>query len=227
MARFLPRRIRRVLIDIDTQYDLLNHTDQDRSVILSNIRRLIAWARVREIPVISTALSRPGLENNVIPAGSPTECIEGTAGQRKIHYTLLHNHIRFGPENRLDLPRHLLNDYQQIIFEKRTDDPFTHPRTDRLLTDLKRDEFIVFGMGLEKAVKATVLGLLYRRKKVLVVTDAVNGCDVREAKLALRQMEAKGAKLTTTAALTGTSQLVGKTVLRTPPSLKELSHSFK
>lgn len=216
MARLLPRRIRRVLIDIDTQYDLLNHTDQDRSAILRRIRRLIAWARVRQIPVISTALSRLGMENSVTPAGSPTECIEGTAGQRKIHYTILHNHIRFGPENRLDLPRHLLSDYQQIIFEKRTDDPFTHPRTDRLLTDLKRDEFIVFGMNLEKAVKATVLGLLYRRKKVLVVSDAVNGCDVREAKLALRQMEAKGAKLITTDALTGSSHLVGATRLRTP-----------
>jgi nicotinamidase-related amidase len=223
MARLLPRRIRRVLIDIDTQYDLLNHTDQDRSAILSRIRRLIAWARVRQIPVISTALSRPGLKNSVTPAGSPTECIEGTAGQKKISYTILHNHIRFGPENRLDLPRHLLNDYQQIIFEKRTDDPFTHPRTDRLLTDLKRDEFIVFGMGLEKSVKATVLGLLYRRKKVLLVTDAVNGCDVREAKLALRQMEAKGAKLITTNALTGNSHLVGKTKLRTPPH-EVLSH---
>ena len=109
MARLLPRRIRRVLIDIDTQYDLLNHTDQDRSAILGRIRRLIAWARVRQIPVISTALSRLGIENSVTPAGSPTECIEGTVGQRKIHYTLLHNHIRFGPENRLDLPRHLLN----------------------------------------------------------------------------------------------------------------------
>jgi nicotinamidase-related amidase len=224
MARLLPRRIRRVLIDIDTQYDLLNHTDQDRSAILSRIRRLIAWARVRQIPVISTALSRLGLENSVTPAGSPTECIEGTAGQRKIRYTILHNHIRFGPENRLDLPRHLLSDYQQVIFEKRTEDPFTHPRTDRMLTDLKRDEFIVFGMGLEKAVKATVLGLLYRRKKVLVVTDAVNGCDVREANLALRQMEAKGAKLITTDALTGSSHLIGTTKLRTPPQ-KVLSPS--
>ena len=216
MARFLPRRIRRVLIDIDTQYDLLNHTDQDLSAILSRIRRLIAWARVRHITLISTALSRPGLQNSVTPAGSPTECIEGTAGQRKIRYTLLPNHIRFGPENRLDLPRHLINDYQQIIFEKRTDDPFTHPRTDRLLTDLKRDEFIVFGMGLEKAVKATVLGLLYRRKKVLVVSDACNGCDKRQAKLALRQMEAKGAKLITTNALTGNSHLIGVARLRTP-----------
>jgi len=224
MARLLPRKIRRVLIDIDTQYDLLNHTNQDRSGILSRIRRLIAWARVRQIPVISTALSRPGIENSVTPAGSPTECIEGTAGQRKICYTLLHNHIRFGPENRLDLPRHLLSDYQQVIFEKRTEDPFTHPRTDRMLTDLKRDEFIVFGMGLERAVKATVLGLLYRRKKVLVVIDAVNGCNVRETKLALRQMEAKGAKLITTESLTGVSQLVGKIRLKPPPH-SVLSHS--
>ncbi|MBN1845181.1 MAG: cysteine hydrolase [Sedimentisphaerales bacterium] len=216
MARLLPRRVRRVCIDIDTQYDRLNHTDRDRTDLLTRIRRLVAWARVRRIPLISTALSRLSVHNSVTPAGTRQECIEGTPGQMKIPYTLMPRHILIGPENRMDLPSDLLSDYQQVILEKRTEDPFTHPRTDRLLTDLKRDEFIVFGVGAEKAVKATVLGLLYRRKHVLVVADAIDGDTPKTLQMALRQMEAKGAKLVTTAGLTGQSRLVGKACLKSP-----------
>ncbi|MFC1783567.1 isochorismatase family protein [Planctomycetota bacterium] len=217
MARLLRRRIRRILIDIDTQYDLLAQCNGDQSQLLRRIRRLMAWARVESIPVVSTALARPGsTTNNVSLLGSPIQCIEGTPGQQKIGYTMLPHQIWFGPENRLDLPRRLLSDYQQIIFEKRTDDPFTQPRADRLLTEAKMDEYIVFGMGLEKAIRATVLGLLNRRKRVLVVTDAVDDAEVRSGYMALRHVEAKGARLVLTDDLTGPSRLVGKAALKKP-----------
>jgi len=218
MTRLFRRRIRRVLVDIDTQYDLFNHSAQDITVLLRRIRRLMAWARVQHIPVISTALARPRPENNVIPPGSLNNCMEGTFGQRKISYTQLPTRIRFGAENRLDLPRNLLGQYQQIIFEKRTEDPFAHPRADRLLTELKIEEFILFGMGIDKAIKAAALGLLYRRKQVLIVTDAVNSADRRTTIMSLRQMEAKGARLVTTESLTGKSRLVGPVVLKSPPA---------
>ena len=78
------------------------------------------------------------------------------------------------------------------------------------------DEYIVFGLGVEKAIRATVLGLLNRRKRVLVVTDAVDDADVRNGYMALRHMEAKGARLVLTNELTGPSRLVGKAVLKKP-----------
>jgi len=218
MARLLRRRLRRVLVDIDTQYDLLGRCNGDQSVLLRNIRRLIAWARLEGIIVISTTLSRPGSSNNnVHPKGSPDYCIEGAPGQQKLRYTMLYPQIWFGAENRLDLPRRLLSDYHQIIFEKRTEDPFTQPRADRLLTESKLDEFIVFGMGVDKSIRATVLGLLNRRKRVIVISDAVDDAVERSGIMALRQMEAKGAKLTTTSALTGYSRLRGKLELKEPP----------
>jgi len=208
MARLWRPRFRRVLIDVDTQYDLLFGNGIDRSEMLRRIRRLMAWARVHHVTVISTALAQRG-RSSAEAGGVESVCVEGTAGQRKIGYTVLHSSIQFGAENRLDLPRHLLTDYQQVIFEKRTADPFSQPRADRLLTEMKADEFIVFGMGVEKAVKATVLGLLCRRKKVLVVEDAIDGQDRHEAMMAVRHMEAKGAKLVTTDWLTGPSKLAG------------------
>ena len=218
MARLLRRRLRRVLVDIDTQYDLLARCNGDQSELLRNIRRLMAWARLEGIIVISTTLTRPGSSNtNVHPKGSPDHCLEGTPGQQKLSYTMLYPQIWFGAENRLDLPRRLLSDYHQIIFEKRTEDPFVQPRADRLLTESRLDEFIVFGMGVDTSIRAAVLGLLNRRKRVIVVSDAVDDAVERTGIMALRQMEAKGAKLLTTAALTGYSRLRGKLDLKDPP----------
>ncbi len=215
MARLMRRKFRRVLLDIDTQYDLINQLNHDISGILANSRRLIAWSRARKIPVISTALSRQCPENNVFPQGAPMECIDGTPGQKKIRFTLLPNHTVFPAVNRLDLPARLLSEFQQVIFEKRGEDPFTEPRIDRLITELRTDAFVVFGMGVETGVKATVLGLLSRKKKVLLVSDAVNGSPTRQADLALRQMEAKGAKLVSTAGITGKRRIA----LKLPPQI--------
>ena len=211
MARFRRRRFRRVLIDVDTQVDNVCQNSRDHSECLRHIRRLMAWSRRHGIPVISTAIARrPATADN--PFGSAPRCVEGTPGQRKIKFTTLHRHICFSSENRFDLPIGILTDYQQVIFEKRTDDPFVQPRADRLLTDLRADQFIVFGIGTENAIKDTVLGLLSRGKSVTVVTDAVDSLSDdsrRTAILALRKMEAKGAKLTKTATLAGHSTLVG------------------
>ena len=195
MARLVRRKFRRVLIDIDTQVDLVSGESRDRSQLLRHFRRLMAWARVNNIPVISTTIAhRP---TNFDGERGPY-CIEGTDGQRKIRYTTLADRIVFGPENRLDLPRHLLNNHQQIIFEKRSADPFAHARADRLLTDIRCDEFVVFGMSLETSIQPTVLGLLQRNKKVLLVTDAVAMGRGRDTVIALRKLEAKGAKLVQT-----------------------------
>lgn len=197
MASFLTRRPQRILIDVDTQVDLLNASQQHTELLL-RFRRLMAWARLNQLSVISTALAnRPSTNGN-----SVLNCIEDTAGQRKIGYTTLANRIRFNAENRFDLPDSLFENYQQVIFEKRSDNPFVMPRADRLLSELKLDRFIVFGMGAESAVKATVLGLLNRKKKVVLVSDAVGYTNHTTAILAFRQMQAKGAKLIKTVALT-------------------------
>lgn len=206
MVRFLRRRVRRILIDVDTQVDLLVGQNHDNFQLLRHFRRLIAWARVNGIPVISTTIAnRPnGLNGDHVSC-----CVEGTQGQRKIRYTTLPEHIIFGADNCQDLPRHILSDHQQVIFEKRSADPFAHPRADRLLTNAKGDEFIVFGMGLTTAIEYTVLGLLRRGRNVLVVTDAVAMEKGRDAIITLRKLEAKGAKLVQTETIAGTSRLIG------------------
>lgn len=199
---------RQVLVDINTQRDFLladgGACIRNHRRVLAHIRRMMAWARFKNIPIISTCEIHPdeGGHN-----GDPRYCVDGTSGQHKISYTLMENHITFPADGSTDLPRDMLRRYQQIILQKRTEDPFDEPRIDRLLSELCAAEFILIGACAEGAVKAAALGLLQRDKRVSVVVDAVGYHDNREAKMAFRKMEAKGARLIETRRLAGSSHL--------------------
>jgi nicotinamidase-related amidase len=200
-------RRRRVLIDINTQRDFLlaggKACIRNHRRVLTHIRRLMAWARSRNIPIISTAEVYPDT-NTEIGTGY---CIDGTEGQKKIRYTLLGKRISFPADGCTDLPRDILRRYRQIILHKRSIDPFEEPRIERLLSEVRANEFILVGASAEGAVMMMALGLLQRDKKVTVVVDAVGSQSQREARLAIRKMEAKGAKLIETKRLAGTSHL--------------------
>lgn len=169
--------------------------------VLSNIRRVAAWARRNNICLISTTQAYP--RNNHKAAF----CIDGTTGQKKISYTLRKNRTAFAADGSTDLPRDILRTYDQVIFQKRGIDPFQEPRLDRLFSELRADEFIVLGTGTESAIKATALGLLQRKKKVTVVVDATGSHNNRKADFALRQVKAKGARLIEAKSLAGVSHL--------------------
>ncbi len=200
-------RHRQILIDINTQKDFLlaegKSCIRNHRRVLSHIRRVMAWARAKNIPIISTAEVYPDNNGN----GAIQYCIDGTEGQKKIRYTLLGNRISFPADGSTDLPRDMLRRYRQVILHKRCVDPFEEPRIDRLLSEVRANEFILVGASAEGAVMAMALGLLQRGKRVSVVVDAVGSHNKREARLALRKMDAKGAKLIETKRLAGTSHL--------------------
>lgn len=206
ILQLVRTRRRQILIDIDTQKDFLladgKACVRNHRRVLEHIRRVMAWARRRNVPIISIAEVYP--DNNGESIGY---CIDGTDGQKKIPYTLVGNRVSFAADGNTDLPRDMLRKYRQVIVHKRCVDPFEEPRIDRLLSELRASEFIVVGASIESAVKVTVLGLLQRGKKVTVVMDAVGSHDKKEANLALRKMETKGAKLIETKKLAGTSHL--------------------
>ncbi len=208
MIRQLIRtRRRQILIDISTQKDLFladgNACIGNHRRVLAHIRRVIAWARHGNIPIISTC--EVYVNNNGVDALN--YCIDGTDGQRKIHYTLLKNRVSFAADGNTDLPRDILRRYRQVILHKRCTDPFNEPRIDRLLSEIWASEFILIGASAEGAVKATALGLLHRGKNVTVVVDAVGSHDKKAAKMAFRKMKAKGAKLIEAKKLAGTTHL--------------------
>ncbi|HUT45829.1 MAG TPA: isochorismatase family protein [Sedimentisphaerales bacterium] len=197
----------RLLIDVDTQKDFLFPTGRacvrNQAEVLANIRRVIAWARHENVSVISTAEVYPN--NNGCSAIS--YCLDGTDGQKKVPCTLLNDRVSFPADNKNALPADVLLAYRQVILHKRCIDPFDEPRIERLLSEVEADEFILIGAGTEDAVRATAMGLLHRGKRVRIIVDALGSHNKREAKLALRKMEAKGAKLVEVKDIAGASHL--------------------
>ncbi|HIJ70579.1 MAG TPA: cysteine hydrolase [Planctomycetes bacterium] len=198
-------RRKRILIDVDTQQEIFLASGasciRNHRRVLANIRRVMAWARLKNVRMISTA--------RVYSNGTKdrTGCLDTAEGARKISYTIRPSRISFAADGCTDLPRDIFKNYDQVVLEKRNIDPFEEPRADRMLSELRANEFVLIGGTAEGAVKATALGLLARRKNVTILTDAVGSRDKAAAQIALRQVEAKGAKLAETKALLGSSHL--------------------
>lgn len=203
----LTLRRRRILVDVDVQKDMFvadgKMCVRNHRRVLANIRRVMAWTRRQRIRQISLAMvhdpSRHGSNGQY--------CVVGTEGVRKIHYTMRDRYIEFGDNAGTDLPRQLLQNYAQVILYRHTEDPFEQPRIDRLFSETRATEFIVVGSLAEGAVRLLVLGLLVRKRMVTLVTDALGNRDKAAAEVALRQMQAKGAKIVDTKNLFGTSHL--------------------
>ena len=207
IRQLIKKRRKWILVDINTQRDFFlamgNACIRNHRKILTNVRRMMAWAKRNDVRVISTCEVYPN-HNGVNEAGY---CIDGTEGQKKIRYTLLSNRASFPADSSTDFPADILRQYRQVVLHKRCVDPFDEPRIERLLSEVRADNFVLIGASAEGAVKATALGLLQRGKKVSVVIDAVGLLNKREAKLAFRKMRAKGAKLIETKKLAGVSHL--------------------
>jgi len=207
ILQLLKSKRRHVLVDIDTQRDFLlangNACISDHADVLANIRRMMAWARHKSIPIVSTAEVHPNDNGSSLVE----YCIDGTTGQRKIHYTLLSNRVSFPADTMNPLPADLMRAYRQVILHKRTTDPFEEPRIEQLFSEMLANEFILIGAGTEDAIEATALGLLHRGKNVRIVVDALGSHNRRKGKLALRKMKAKGARLIKTRDLAGVSHL--------------------
>jgi nicotinamidase-related amidase len=208
LLQMVRAKRRQVLVDINTQKDYLLPDGvasiRNHRRVLAHIRRMMAWARMTDIPIISTCEVHPSNGSHDAP---PMCCADGTIGQEKISYTLVRNRISFPADGSTDLPRDMLRRYQQVILHERCIDPFDEPRIDRLLSEVCAAEFILIGACAEGAVKAVALGLLQRDKRVMLIVDAIGYHDNREAKMAFRKMEAKGARLIETRRLAGCSHL--------------------
>lgn len=197
---------RQILIDIDTQKDFLCEGSEvciiNRQKVLSNIRRVMAWARYKDIPIISTA--EVFYNQGECSIG---HCLEGTEGQRKISYTLMRDRVSFPADDWNALPADILRVHRQVILHKRCTDPFEEPRIERLLSEVEANEFILIGINVENAVLSAALGLLQRGRKVRVIFDALGSLDKGDAHLAIRKMAAKGAKICQTRDMAGISHL--------------------
>ena len=113
ILQLVRTRRKQILIDIDTQRDFLLVSGRacirNHRRVLANIRRVMAWARSQQVPIISTAEVYSNDNGN----GEHGYCLDGTDGQKKIHYTLLKNRITLVADGNTDLPRDILRQYRQ------------------------------------------------------------------------------------------------------------------
>ena len=183
-----------ILLDLETQRDFFAPGGScyrpQAARAARQIYRLFGWARKSRIPVISTVLRVRG--GTVGPLAATPHCIDGSVGERKLSRTLLPRRIDFGLRNSTDLPRDLFNSYQQVIFEKREADIFSHARLERLITELPPSTFVLCGAGVATSLMYAAVGLRSRGFGVILAADAVVDLGEPSAEMAYRRMEAKG-----------------------------------
>jgi nicotinamidase-related amidase len=103
----------------------------------------------------------------------------------------------------VDLPASL-DPYQQVILEKQTLDVFDNPNTGDLLKLVGPvSNIVVYGVVTEICVNLAVQGLQKRGYPVSLVLDATHHLDEAEGKKTLALVERQGARLVTTAEVTG------------------------
>ncbi|MHC4658702.1 MAG: cysteine hydrolase family protein, partial [Planctomycetota bacterium] len=192
-------------VDVDTQKHFFKNSGvvcvQNHRRVLANILRVVKWAKLENIRVISTV--------QIFPSIYPycNSRITDFDGQKKITYTFQRKYTSFDATDCTDLPLRILEQYNQVILHKRCFDPFEEPKADRMLSELEADEFILVGALTEGAVKATALGLLARQKNVTLLADAIGSYDRTMGEVTVRHILERGANLTDTETFLGATYL--------------------
>ncbi len=187
-SAFYPPK-KSVLIDVDTQSHFFDHHSplcvQNHRRVLANIKRVVSWAQQNHLPMLSTLQVHA---SHARLARTEEAC---RLSLHKPTCTLYPNRLSLAAADSFDWSSNTWQDYDQVMLQKRSFDPFDEPRADRILTNLDADEFILIGTPVEGAVKATALGLLLRQKQVTLVTDAVGQLNAYIAHTAWEHLHSK------------------------------------
>ena len=189
-----------VLVDIDTQADFMLPGGKlyvpGAETLLPLLERLRDCAEQHGIPILAStdahATDDPEFRQ------WPPHCVRGTPGQLKVPETLLPQYLVVPRERQTPLTAEELSRYPQWILEKNTLDMFTGPQAGDLVQRLGAEEYAVYGVATEYCVRLAVLGLLQRKQRVRLLTDAIMGIDPAAVQRALDEMQAAGAKLAET-----------------------------
>ena len=189
-----------VFVDICTQRDYLApegaHPVGNALNMATNVRHLMAFARWVGLPVLSCVEVRRPRD---VLGRAERDCVAGTPGQRKPHFTLMPRHQFIDTDNCPAIGLDVFTTQQQAILPKMHRDPFANPKLDRLLTELPGRRLVLFGVALETTIRLLTLGLLLRHRPLTVIVDACGYWDLEAAEMTVRQLDAKACELRTTA----------------------------
>jgi nicotinamidase/pyrazinamidase len=164
--------------------------------LLPNIRKLADAARQGEVFLISHGCFHAA--NDPEFKQFPPHCVKGTPGAEFVPEALTNTFVRIPNDANARLPEDLFK-YQQIILEKQTLDIFETRLADSLVERLSDTaEFVVFGVVTEYCVGLAAKGLLKRKRRVSIVSDAIESLEAQAGSKALSELQSLGATLATT-----------------------------
>ena len=164
--------------------------------LLPNIRRLVDVARDGRAFLVSHGCFHVADDPEF--QTFPPHCIKGTAGADFVPEALSEHYVRVLNEPGSSLPEDFLRN-QQIILEKQTLDIFESRHANALLERLDRSaQFVVFGVVTEYCVRFAAKGLLERKRKVSVVSDAIETLSREAKERTLSELAALGANFVST-----------------------------
>lgn len=193
-----------ILWEVDTQKDFMLPDGKlyvkGAEKLLPNIRSLTDLARRGKVFLVSHGCFHA--PNDPEFAQFPPHCVKGTAGSDFVPEALIEKIARVPNHPDAKLPDDL-SAYQQILLEKQTLNIFETRLADELvqktLPKMASDpEFFVFGVVTEYCVGFAVKGLLERRRRVAVVTDAIETLVPAVGQRTIAEWQRVGARLTTT-----------------------------
>ena len=191
-----------VLWEVDVQADFMLPEGKlyvpGAEKLLPNIRKLTDAARSGHAFLVSHGCFHAADDPEF--ADFPAHCVKGTPGAELMPEALADAVLRIPNEDGVAIPERL-DLWQQVLMEKQTLDIFETRHVEELLKHFALDaEFAVFGVVTEICVVRAARGLLKRKRKVALVTDAIASLGP-EGERAIAEMRELGARLTTTSAV--------------------------
>ena len=189
-----------VLWAVDTQADFMFPGGKlyvpGAEKLLPNIQKLTDTAREGRVFMVSHGCYHS--ENDPEFRMFPPHCIQGSPGSDFVAHAMTEKVARVPNDSACALPQDL-SSYQQVLLEKQTLDIFESRHAASLLQRLPQEaEFIMFGVVTEYCVRFAAKGLLERGRTVSVVGDAIEALDLELGRRTIAELQALGARLTTT-----------------------------
>jgi nicotinamidase/pyrazinamidase len=189
-----------ILWEVDVQADFMLPRGKlyvpGAEKLLPNIRKLTDAARRGEVFLVSHGCFHS--PNDPEFTQFPPHCVKGTPGAEFVPEALADNFVRVENDANARLPENLFQ-YPQIILEKQTLDIFASQHADELVARLgSTARFVVFGVVTEFCVSYAVKGLLQRKRRVAVVSDAIETLGPQAGSKTLADLQNLGATLVTT-----------------------------
>ncbi len=180
--------------DVDTQNDFLLSDGRlylrGAEGIRPNLRKLYGSLKQRPIPVVATMETHSPSDEEL--RLWPPHCLVGTEGQQKVPETLLEKRVVVPYDRAFKAPP--LIPGGQIILEKCHLDCFSNPRAAEVVLASDIEQWVVFGVATDYAVRQAVLGLLKLGCRVTVISDAVHGAGAETSRQAEIEMQSAGAE---------------------------------